>query len=488
MHSDASNEPNILVDPEAVRRSTIGDSHDWVIMRPSHNQERSMPQQTTRRKFIQQSVNASAVAAGIGYLSGRAPAASDSANEKLDIAIIGTGGRGRANMGGVRSENIVALCDVDDRALGKAKSQHSKAAAFHDFRKLIDTQKCDAVVISTTDMTHAPAAIRAMRHGMHVYCEKPLAHTVWEARQMQLHYLARKKKIATQMGTQIHATDNYRRVVELVQSGAIGNVTEAHVWCNRRSNQGPVPSGSAPVPEWLKWDLWLGPSPQRAYQKGLMPGNLTWNRYWHFGNGILGDMGSHLIDLPFWALALRDPNTAEADAPPAHPQIYPTKLTVTWEHPKRGDGPHEQACKVRWYDGHAKPNQLLGIDVSKYGIGVLFVGEEGKLLADYRRRSIYSPDNQPMKVDVKIANPIAPSKGHYNEWIHACKNDPTSTLCNFDYSGKLIEHNLLGAVAHRAGKKLQWDPKLLKATNAPEASRFIHKTYRKGWEIEVDAT
>lgn len=447
-----------------------------------------MSNNTTRREFIKHTTTTGAVAAGIGYLSSSAPAASKSPNEKLDIAIIGSGGRGGANINGVKSENIVALCDIDDRTLGKSKAKFPKATTFHDFRKLIDTQKCDAVVVSTTDMTHASAAIRAMRLGRHVYSEKPLAHTVWEARQMQRHYLARKNKIATQMGTQIHATDNYRRVVELVQSGAIGKVTEAHVWCNRFSNQSAPPTGSAPKPDWLHWDLWLGPSPTRPYQKGLMPGNLTWNRYWDYGNGILGDMGSHLIDLPFWALALRDPLTAEADAPKAHPVIYPTKMKLTWEHPKRGDGPHQQALKLKWYDGHAKPSSLLGINTSKYGIGVLFVGEKGKLLADYGRRTIYTNDGQTINKPTADKQWIPKSKGHHAEWIHACKNDPTSTLCNFDYSGKLIEHNLLGAVAHRTGKKLEWDPKLMRATNAPEASKFITKTYRPGWEIEVDAT
>jgi len=197
-----------------------------------------MPTPSSRRQFLQHSLSAGAIASGIGYLSDRAAAESDSPNEKLDIAIIGTGGRGRANINGTKSQNIVALCDIDDRTLAKGKQQFPKASVFHDFRKLIDTQKCDAVIVSTTDMTHAPAAVRAMRRGRHVYCEKPLAHTVWEARVMQNTYRRRKSKIATQMGTQIHATDNYRRVVELVQSGAIGNVTEAHVWCNRKSKIG----------------------------------------------------------------------------------------------------------------------------------------------------------------------------------------------------------------------------------------------------------
>lgn len=438
-------------------------------------------QRITRRRFLQQS----AIAGGIGYLSCRAPAQGNSANEKLNVAVIGCGGRGAHNMGKVSGENIVALCDVDDRSLGKAKAKFDKAATYHDLRKAVDHKGLDAVVVSTTDMTHAPAAVRAMQRGLHVYSEKPLAHTVYEAHLMRKTYLARRDKIATQMGTQIHATDNYRRVVELIQQGAIGKVSEAHVWCNRHSSQDPPPSDQKPVPDYLRWDLWLGPAPHRPYADGYHPGNLTWNRYWDIGNGILGDMGSHLIDLPYWALALTFPDSCKADAPPPHEVIYPTKLTVTWQHPKRGDGPHQQPCKLVWYDGHAKPNELLGIDVSKYGIGALFVGETGKLLADYGRRTIIPNDGDPINKPTAPRQTIPRSIGHHEEWLAACKGDPTATLCNFDYSGKLIEHNLLGAASHRVGNKLlKWDHKSLKATNAPEADRFINKKYRSGWGFE----
>ena len=439
-----------------------------------------MKQRTTRRRFLQQTASMAA----IGYLSCRAPAQKDSPNDKINIAIIGCGGRGAGNTNSVKGEQIVALCDIDDNPLKKAAGSYKDARTYHDFREMLaDPKGIDAVVISSTDHTHAPASVRAMRKGLHVYSEKPLAHTVGEARLVRETYLARKDKIATQMGTQIHATDNYRRVVELVQSGAIGNVTEAHVWCNRQSSQAPPPKGSKPVPENLHWDLWVGPAPWREFQDGYHPGNLTWNRYWDIGNGILGDMGSHLIDLPYWALALTFPTSCEADAPPADPVIYPTKMTVTWEHPQRGDGPHEQACKVVWYDGHAKPSELLGVDVSKYGIGVLFVGEKGKLLADYGKRTLLPAEDFK---DFKAPEPTIPkSRGHHEEWLHAIRSGQYwETLCNFDYSGKLIEHNLLGCVAHRVGKKLQWDARQLKATNAPEADKFIHKVYRKGWGFD----
>jgi len=240
------------------------------------------------------------------------------------------------------------------------------------------------------------------------------------------------------------------------------------------------------VPDALHWDLWVGPAPFRDYQKGYHPGNLTWNRYWDIGNGIIGDMGSHLIDLSYWALGLQFPSTCEAIAPPAHPVIYPTKLKVVWEHPRRGDGPHEQALKVVWYDGHAKPDELLGVDISRYGIGALFVGDKGRLLADYGRRTLL-PEGEFKDFEAPEAW-IPDSVGHHREWIQAAKNDPPATLCNFDYSGKLIEHNLLGTVSHRVGKKLEWDHEKLRAKNAPEASEYIRKKYRKGWgEIFVKA-
>jgi predicted dehydrogenase len=446
-----------------------------------------MSRRISRRRFLSQTASTGAAVAAVGYFSERSVAESKSPNEKLDLGVIGVGGRGASNLGNVAGENIVALSDVDSRQLDKQKQRFPNARTHADFRRLIDAGKLDGVVVSTTDHSHAPAALRAMLSGMHVYCEKPLAHTVEEAALMRQVYLANKDKLATQMGTQIHATDNYRRVVELIQSGAIGRVKEAHVWCNRLSRQTPVPKGEAPVPKWLSWDLWLDAAPYRPYQEGYLPGNLTWNRYWDIGNGIIGDMGSHLIDLPYWALDLQFPRTAHAEAPAPHPAIYPDRLIVRWEHAARGKGPHQQDCVVTWYDGHSKPNELLGVDLSRYGIGVLFVGDNGMLLADYGRRTLLPKEKF---ADFKAPAPTIPdSRGHHAEWIHACKTDPTTTLCNFDYSARLIEHNLLGAVSHRVGnKKLEWSHDSLAATNLPAASQYIQKKYRAGWELPVKKT
>jgi len=316
-----------------------------------------------------------------------------------------------------------------------------------------------------------------MLNGKHVYCEKPLGHTVEEARIMGDTY--RKTKVTTQMGTQIHATANYRRVVELIQSGAIGAVKEAHVWCSRSIRQQALPTDTPPVPSGVNWDLWIGPAPYRPYHGSYYPGNLTWNRWWDFGNGVLGDMGSHLIDLPYWALELRHPASAWAEGPPVSEQLNPPQLNCHWEHPATDKRP---ALTVHWYQHNDRPKAPEGVDLTKWGIGVLFVGEKGQLVADYGKRVLLPKEEY---ADFREPEPwIAPSPGHHKEWILGCKTG-SPTLCNFDYSGALIEHNLLGNVAFRVGERLAWDAENLKATNCPAADKYIRKEYRKGWEIKT---
>jgi predicted dehydrogenase len=332
-------------------------------------------------------------------------------------------------------------------------------------------------VVSTPDHHHALASVAAMKRGKHVYCEKPVAHSVYEARVVR--QTRNKTKVATQMGTQIHATPNYRRVVELIQSGAIGPVREAHVWCDR---VGFPPDKKRPVdkpevPNNVNWDLWLGPAPERPYHPSYFGGCMIWEQWWDFGNGCIGDMGSHLIDLPFWALRLRQPLTVEAEGANRSHEFYPQWLIVRWEHPATKRRP---ALKLTWYDGGKKPPSPPGHDLKKWGIGVLFEGEKGKLLADYGQ-CILLPEDQ-FKGHKFTGKPIPPSLGHYEEWIHACKTG-APTLCNFDYSGMLVEHDLLGTVAFRVGKKLTWEPKSMKAVDCPEADQYLRREYRKGWEI-----
>ena len=455
----------------------------------------SSSDQTTPRPS-RRAILAGTAATALGpalHVRAAAPADSRSPNEKLNIGIIGAGGRGRSNTGGVKHETIYALCDTNHAVLEKGKKDYPHARVYHDWRELLTDDRIDAVVVSTADHHHALASVAAMRAGKHVYCEKPLAHTVREARIMQAEYARRRDKLATQMGTQIHASSNFRRVVELIEAGAIGPVTEAHVWCGRsiRPVGNPDLPGQ-PDPKNFSWDTWLGPAAMRPYNAGYWKGgNLNWNRRWEFGNGVLGDMGSHLIDLPWWALQLKSPRTIQADGPTADPIAAPPWQVATWEHDPRGDGPALGApVKVVWYHGPEgmkrrsevlQPKLGADTDLKKWHIGVAFVGEKGLLVADYKK-SLLSPKGK--YVDFKPpAQSIPPSAGHHLEWTRACRSGEPS-LCNFTYSGSLIEHNLLGNVAHRAGRKLRWDATKGQVIDDAKANALLTKSYRKGWSIE----
>lgn len=427
-----------------------------------------MPSRTSRRTFLK-----SAAAIGAGLYVGR-PAvtwASKSPNEKLDVACVGVGGRGYSNVRGVASENIVAMCDVDEVRAAAPFKAYPQATKYKDFRKMLDAEKLDGVVVSTTDHVHVPVAVAALRRGLPVYVEKPLGHNVWETRLAT--ELAQEKGLATQLGTQIHATDNYRRVVEAVQSGAIGPVREVHVWVGKVWGGGERPATAEPIPSTIDWDLWLGPAPERPHHTTYYPAN--WRCWWDFGSGTLGDMGCHYMDLVFWALGLDAPTRIVADGPSPHPETAPTGLTVNYEFPAKEDRP---AVKMIWSDGDRIPTELHGIKLK--GAGVLFVGDKGQMFADYGGFKLYPEETF---ADWKAPEQSIPASiGHHAEWIRACKTgDPT--LCNFSYSGPLTETVLLGVVAHRLGKPLDWDAAKLEVTNAPEAAELIRPEYRKGWEI-----
>jgi predicted dehydrogenase len=429
-------------------------------------------------------------AAGAAIMAVPAVVRGRNLNEKLNIAAIGVGGRGAGNLDGVSSENIVALCDVYEPAVDRAASKHPHAARFRDFRRLFDRSNAfDAVVVSTTEHTHAFATLPALQLGKHVYCEKPLTYNVAEARVIR--QAAARAKVATQMGTQVHAEENFRRVVEAIQSGLIGPVTEAHVWVGRAwGRQSPDdakthhdivsvrdrPTDKPPVPTGLDWDLWLGPAPARPFHTVYFPGP-KWYRWWDFGNGTMSDLGSHYNDLPFWALKLDAPVTVEAFGPPPHPEIAPASMRARYEYRARGEMP---PVTLTWYQGVEKPEAWHNGQIPKWDSGLLFVGGKGMLLADYGRNILLPEANFR---DVKRPEPFIPkSRGHYAEWIHACKTGEPTT-CNFEYSGRLTEANHLGNVAYRAGKKIEWDADKMYVKNAPEAERFIHRDYRKGWSL-----
>jgi predicted dehydrogenase len=425
----------------------------------------------TRREFL-----GAAAGAGIGYWVAPRPAwtAGKSANDRLNIAMIGTANRAADNLNEVSSQNMVVLCDVDDAFLAKAKQKFPAADAVNDFRKAIERNDVDAVVVSTPDHTHAAATLAALKAGKHVYCEKPLTHTVHEARLVA--ETARKMGLATQMGTQIHALDNYRRVVELIESGAVGLVREVHAWCGKSWGGGERPTETPPVPANLHWDLWLGPAPARPYHPKYVP--FHWRGWWDFGGGTLADMGCHYLDVAFWALKLRRPTRVEAkgDAPP-HPETAAVALEVVYEFPERDNLP---PVTLTWYDGGKRPKFFDDPAAPKWGDGVLFVGEKGSLITGYMSHKLLPEEKFR---DFQPPQPYIPrSIGHHNEWIQACK-DGSPTTCNFDYSGALTETVLLGLVSYRCQSPLEWDAEGLTATNCPEADRFIRKEYRKGWEL-----
>jgi predicted dehydrogenase len=436
-----------------------------------------MPRRLSRRRFLQ----TAAAFTAVPFL--RADEKKPGPNERLRIGAIGTSNQAAYNINNLDAAGaeIVALCDVDENRAGKMRERFPKASFDTDWRFLIDRKGLDAVLVATPDHHHALATLAALRVGLHVYCEKPLTHTVAEARLVA--ETAAKQKRVTQMGTQIHAGDNYRRVVELIQTGAIGTVREVHTWCGRAYGNKERPKEAQPIPAGLHWDLWLGPAPERPFYQGPLDKSgyglyhpFNWRDFWDFGGGTLNDMACHHMDLPFWALKLRHPTKVAAEGPPVHPESACPWLIVRYEFPDRGELP---PVKLTWYHGIKRPDLMMQKDMPKWGDGNLFVGDKGMLLAGYSDHKLL-PEKQ--YAGFKAPEPYIPkSLGHHKEFVEACKAGATTT-CNFDYAGALTEAVLLGTVSYRSGKPLVWDAAKLKADVA-EAERYIHKEYRKGWTL-----
>ena len=424
------------------------------------------------------------------------------ANDRLRIAVIGCGGRGFANLSQVAKSHdghgteITVLCDVFEPSLLKAGELHPKARRVADLRRVYDhADEFDAVVVSTCEHTHAYATLPALKLGKHVYCEKPLSWNVDEARRVRL--AAREAKVATQMGIQIHAGDNYRRVVELVRSGAIGAVAEVHVWVGRAwgrhaspeeaKKHGDIvavmerPTTADPVPAGLDWDLWLGPAPARPFSTAYFPGP-KWYRWWDFGNGTMSDLGSHWNDLPFWALDLDAPTSVEAFGPPPHPEIAPASMLAVYDYPARtlADGSVRPALKLTWYQGTERPPQVSDGSIPAWGSGCLFVGTRGMLLADYGKH-VLLPEKQ-FEGFVRPDRSIASSPGQHQEWLAACRGAGQAS-CGFEYAGLLTEANHLGNVAYRVGRKIRWDSSAMACPGVPEAAAFLVRTPRAGWSL-----
>lgn len=442
----------------------------------------------TRRDFLR----CSALAAGATLLpacaSSRRPRAK-SPNEKLNVGIIGCGGKGASDAEGVAGENIVALCDVDENTLNRAAKKYPGAKLYRDYRKMLEQQKdIDAVTVSTPDHQHAPAAMMAIKLRKHVYVQKPLTHSIYEARQLTL--AARKYKVATLMGNQGHSSEESRAFCELIWAGAIGPVREVHCWTNR-----PIwpqgrnrPDGSDPVPANLDWDLWLGPAPFRPFKAAYPDGKkpvyhpFAWRGWWDFGTGALGDMACHVMDAANWALKLGHPTSVEAETSGGTAEMAPDWSVIRYEFPARREMP---PLKLVWHDGGKKPApELLGLKpADKFtDNGLLFIGDKGKLTcATYGSSPRFTPDSKTQEFP-KAPKLLPRSAGHYEEWIAACKGAP-NTGANFDYAGPFTEMVLLGNLAVRAGKKIEWDGPNLRARNAPEVAQYIRREYRKGWSL-----
>jgi predicted dehydrogenase len=409
-------------------------------------------------------------------------------SNKLNIAGVGIGGMGQHNVRACNTENIVALCDVDEKYAGKIFKEYPKAKVWFDFREMLDKQKdIDAVIVATPDHLHAVVSMEAMKRGKHVYCQKPLTRLVAEAR--ALTEAARKYKVATQMGNQGHSGDGVRNICEWIWDGAIGEIREVHAWTNR-----PVwpqgidrPKNNPPVPETMHWDLWIGPAPMRPYNPCYAP--FAWRGWWDFGGGALADMACHVLDPVFWALKLKYPVSVEASCTEVNNETFPLASIVHYEFPAREDMP---PVKVHWYDGGLKPEkpEALGdMQIGQAASNVLFMGSKGVL-----RCGEYGDDPHlfPLSLMRSYKRPAKtleriPGQAHEQNWIRACKGGEPA-CSNFDYSGPLTEMVTMGNLAIRpenVGKKLEWDGKDMRVTNDEKANDYVHPHYREGWSLEM---
>lgn len=445
----------------------------------------------SRRQFLG-GLTLGSAAFGIvpGYVLGLNGATPPS--EKLNIAAIGIAGKGASDVDGVSSQNIVALCDVDWAHAAGTFKRYPKARQYKDFRKMLEGQKdIDAVVVATPDHMHAFASIMAIKLGKHVYCEKPLTHSVWEARRVA--EAARQYKVATQMGNQGQASEQTRLLSEMVWDGAIGPVHEVHIWTDRPSNglfgeywpQGVErPKDTPAVPSTLDWDLWLGPAPRRPYHSAYVP--FKWRGWWDFGTGALGDIGCHSFDPVFRALKLGHPLSVEASSTRVNKETYPLSSMVTYQFPARGEMPQ---VKLVWYDGGLRPQRPEELEEGQEmgATGALLIGKAGKILSQKMRWQIIPQSRA--KAYGTPPKKLARSPGHYQEWINACKQGAAAGS-NFDWAGPLTEVVLLGNVALRlqmreemTTRKLLWDGPSLKFTNSRTANQFLRREYREGWNI-----
>jgi predicted dehydrogenase len=412
-----------------------------------------------------------------------------SSNDKLNIALIGVSGRAQAHYGWLAQENVVALCDINEAYFAGALKRFPGAKIYVDWCQCLDQKGLDAVVICTADHHHAFISNWAMNRGLHVYCEKPIAVSVEEARVVRENWLDKKGRIATQVGTQMHAQPNYRRIAEMIRDGAIGDFQSVVAWGNRKTpRDGYFPAEGKP-PAGFHWDLWLGPSPERPYPPAYFSGNdgansLQWNMFWDWGVGQVGDMGSHLMDLVWNAVDAKLPTLVHAVGEAFTPDVTPVRLESHFEHTANDwRGP----LKISWHQGGALPRSpKSSIEFDTIGHGAMFKGSEGFLIADHTSRLLLPSGKE---ADLSYYQPRAnkdqlPAIDHFQQqWIDACKDPSKETGCNFEYHTQMIEHMLLGFVAYRIGERLEYDGTRGVITNSPETNALLKRKYRDGWTL-----
>jgi predicted dehydrogenase len=459
----------------------------------------SNPRETkpvSRREFLGKAAAVSAAVSLVprrvlGGRAGKAP------SDTVNIACIGVGGKGTDDSLAAGSQNVVALCDVDDAQMAgflervqkdrpELANMYRKARKYRDFRRMLDENAgtIDAVTISIPDHNHAVAAMAALRMKKHVYCQKPLTHTIFEARKLAEE--AARAGVATQMGNQGHASEGARLVNEWIADGAIGPVREVHCWTNRPIWPQGIerPKEIPSVPPTLDWDLWLGPAAWRPYHPAYCP--FSWRGWWDFGTGVVGDMGAHIIDHPYWALELKYPTTVQASSTRFTEDSYPQASIITYSFPARG---HMPPVTLKWYDGGLmppRPEELEpGRKMAEDTGGILFVGDKGKLITScYGNNPRLIPESR-MQEYRRPAKTIPRSPGIVEEWIAAIKAGRKSTT-DFGYSGPLTETMLLGNIAIRmkgSNQVLEWDADKMEITNLPEANEFMRMTCRQGWTL-----
>jgi len=429
----------------------------------------AMTKQIQRRSVLKAAATA---AVGVGIAPFQSLRAATAPSERLNLAFIGVGGRGTANVKGLASQNMVAFADVDEQRAGKVFGVYPNVQRFRDYRKMLDAvgSKIDGIVISTPDHMHFHPAWAAMQMGVHVYLEKPLAHDVNETRMLTDYAAA--NSLATQLGAQRHAFANMHRVVELIQSGAIGDVTEVYSWVGGDRGMPEVPKDRPPVPAHLDYDMWIGPAKYRPYHPSFCP--YGWRFWWDYGTGETGNWGCHILDIPFWALDLKYPTRVTATGPEVDADRTPKSMQTTFQFPARGDKP---PVTLHW--SHGAPAILSDLGLREKGSNTLFLGKDGMLLCDFGSRKLL-PESEFEDFEPPEQT-IPDSPGFHQEWVNACKGEGPAT-CDFSYSGPLAETVLLGNVAYRAGG-FNWDAAGMSAGGNAAAQNLLKTEYRKGWEI-----